>query len=101
MADDLRAHWLEGTWQLLKCEAPLEIEPGTRMEFRPDHSLHYTIPTTYGPLVATLRWQVDGAVLSTELADGTNATRVGITLGDGETLVCAFGGPRAWYVRVG
>ena len=42
---EVPAPWLIGTWQLLRCEAPLEIQPGTRMQFAADESLEYAIPT--------------------------------------------------------
>jgi hypothetical protein len=92
--------WLHGTWQLLRSDGALEIEPGTRMRFEADGSMQYTIPTATGPLFAELVWRVEGDTLFTMLADGTHSTRVGLRRGAGETLVCDFGGAHAWYVRV-
>jgi hypothetical protein len=100
MCPDNRTAWLIGTWQVLRSEAPLEIEPGTRMAFSDGGALQYTIPTAHGPVAANLRWHVVDAVLHTVLDDGTNATSVHIVHGDGDTLMCDFGGPRAWYIRV-
>ncbi len=91
--------WIVGTWQLLRNEAPLEFEPGTRMTFRADHSLDYAIPTGEGVLQVTLRWRVEDGVLFTSHEDGTNPVQAGISLGDADVLTVTFGGPRAWFVR--
>ena len=89
-----------GTWQLLRCEAPLEIEPETRMEFCNDAQLMYLIPTATGPLQVTLRWRVANGMLHTVHEDGSNPVQVRIALGDADVLTFDFGGPRAWYVRL-
>ena len=89
-----------GTWQLLRCEAPLEIEPGTRMTFCNDAQLVYLIPTATGPLQVRLRWRVADGVLHTVHEDGSNPVQVHIALGDADVLSFDFGGPRAWYVRL-
>jgi len=91
---------LVGTWQLLRCESPLEIEPGTRMEFRADAQLAYVIPTATGPLLVTLRWHMQDDQLHTVHQDGSNPVQVRTALGDEDVLTFDFGGPRAWYVRV-
>ena len=96
----LDADHLLGQWQLLRCETPLEIEPGTRMRFSADGMLEYAIPTAQGDLQLTLRWRLHVATLHTEHLDGSNPVTVSATLGAGEVLTFDFGGPRAWFVRV-
>lgn len=93
--------WILGRWQLLRCEAALDLEPGTRMEFEADARLEYTIPTATGPLRVPMRWRLDGDVLHTQLDDGTNPVQVIVSLGDAEVLTFNFAGPRAWFVRAG
>lgn len=90
---------LLGVWQLLRCEAPLEIQPGTRMQFDADGQLHYAIPTADGLLRVTLRWQVRDGVLRTWHEDGSNPVAVPATLGQAEILSFNFDGRRAFFVR--
>jgi len=97
--DEELAARIVGSWQLLRCESPLEIEPGTRMEFRADAQLAYLIPTSTGPLQVTLRWRVADGVLHTVHPDGSNPVQVLTGFGDADVLTFDFGGPRAWYVR--
>jgi hypothetical protein len=96
---DTSADWLIGSWQLLRCDAPLEILPGTRMHFATDKQLEYAIPAEGRLMRVTLRWRVDGAVLHTEHFDGSNPVDVGIARGEADVLTFDFGGPRAWFVR--
>lgn len=91
--------WIVGTWQLLRCEAPLDIEPGTRMQFDLPDRLAYTIPTASGPLHIALRWQVHGAMLHTAHEDGSHPVQVAVSRGAADVLTYDFGGPRAWFVR--
>jgi hypothetical protein len=90
---------LIGTWLFLRCEPPLEMEPGTRMRFASHEALEYLIPTATGPLSVTLRWRVTDGALYTEHTDGSNAVTAGIAIDDTGVLSCDFGGPRAWFVR--
>lgn len=90
---------LIGTWQLLRAEAPLELEPGTRMHFAPDATMEYQIPTATGPLRVDLRWRLERETLHTALADGGNPVQARVTIGEGDVLTVDFGGPRAWFVR--
>ncbi len=90
---------LLGTWQLLRAESPLELEPGTRMEFGPDGALTYLIPTADGPLCVALRWHLDRDLLHTSLADGGNPVQARVAIGGAEVLTVDFGGKRAWFVR--
>ena len=71
-ADHTVAHrdaWLLGEWQVLRCEPPLEIQPGTRMHFRVPDELEYTIPAGERTLMTTLRWRMEGAALRTLAAE--------------------------------
>ena len=90
---------LLGEWQLLRCEVPLEIQPGTRMSFRSDGALDYAIPTADGVLRVTLRWRLEQGTLHTVHDDGSNALAVAATIGEAEILSFDFGGPRAFFVR--
>jgi hypothetical protein len=91
--------WLLGRWQLLRCESPLEIQPGTRMEFRDDSHVAYMIPAAGRDLHIALRWQLEADVLHTAHEDGSNPVRVRVAHGDGDILRFDFGGSRAWFVR--
>jgi hypothetical protein len=93
------AEWLIGTWQLLRCEAPLEIEPGTRMHFATDDRLEYSIPTADRPLQVTLQWRLEGDILHTQHADGSNPVQVRVTHGEADVMTFDFDGARAWFVR--
>lgn len=90
---------LVGTWQLVRCESPLEIQPGTQMQFAATHLLTYVIPTAEGALRVTLRWRLDGDMLHTEHEDGSNPVAVGAGIGAADVLTFDFGGPRAFFVR--
>lgn len=91
---------LIGIWQLLRCDSPLEIEPGTRMHFTAPDQLEYIIPAADGALRVSLRWRVESGVLHTAHEDGSNAVRVPIELRPEGILMCDFGGPRALFVQV-
>jgi hypothetical protein len=91
---------LIGSWQLLRCEAPLEFQPGTRMEFVDGGVLRYAIPTPQGTLDVAMRWRVDGGTLLTTHEDGSNAVAVGVDRSEADVLTFDFGEPRAWFVRV-
>ena len=93
------APWLIGTWQLLRSEAPLEIEPGTRMRFAADESLEYSIPTADRLLTVALRWRLDGAILHTMHEDGTNPVEVRVSRGEADVMAFDFDGAHAWFVR--
>jgi hypothetical protein len=90
---------LSGTWQLLRCEAPVEIQPGSQMQFAADGTLVYVIPTPSGAVHVPMRWRVGEGQLHTTLEDGSNAVSVGATISEAEVLVFDFGGPRAFFVR--
>lgn len=90
---------LLGTWQLLRCDAPLEIQPGTRMRFASQEQLEYTIPTAEGAMRVTLRWRVADGQLHTVHEDGTNPVQVAVWMGLADILTFDFGGPRALFVR--
>lgn len=96
----LTADALLGTWQLVRCDAPLEMQPGTQMHFEVANRLTYLIPTADGVVRVTLRWRLDSATLHTMHEDGSNPVQVRIALGDADVLTFDFGGPRAWYVRL-
>ena len=96
---ELSAQWLIGTWQLLRCEAPLEIQPGTRMRFAADNSLEYTIPTLDRLVNVTLNWRLDGGILHTQHADGSNPVQARVAHGDVDVMTFDFDGARAWFVR--
>jgi len=91
--------WIVGSWRLLRCEAPVEIEPGTQMTFAAPAEMQYSIPTAQGPLRVELRWRIDGSMLHTEHLDGTNAVEVAVAHGAGDVLTFDFRGPKAWFVR--
>ena len=86
-------------WRLLRCEPPLEIEPGTAMCFRPPDLLEYMIPAADTTLSLMLRWRITGNELRTEHPDGSNPMRVDVALTGEGVLTFDFGGPRAWFVR--
>ena len=90
---------LLGTWQLVRCEAPLEMQPGTQMCFDVENQLTYLIPTADGALRVTLRWRLELATLHTMHEDGSNPVSVAASLGAAEVLAFDFGGPRAFFVR--
>ena len=96
---DTSTDWLIGTWQLLRCEPPLEIQSGTRMQFGANDDLEYSIPAGDRLLHVTLKWRLDGAILHTVHEDGSNPVQVAIAHGDADVLMFDFGGPRAWFVR--
>ncbi len=91
--------WILGTWQLLRADAAIELQPGTRMRFGADQRLEYTIPTSEGALRVMLVWHLDGAMLRTNLEDGSNPLEVSVRIDAAEVLTLSFGGPRAWFVR--
>ncbi|MES3034267.1 MAG: hypothetical protein V4813_09745 [Gemmatimonadota bacterium] len=90
---------LVGTWRLLRCEAPLEIQPGTTMRFGADGTLDYVIPTGDGVLRVALRWRLDAGTLHTMHEDGSNPVTVAASIGEADVLAFDFGGPRAFFVR--
>ena len=98
-AHDTSTAWLVGVWQLLRCESPLEIQPGTAMHFLADNDLEYAIPAGEQLLRVTLKWHVEGGILHTAHDDGSNPVQVAIAHGDADVLTFDFGGPRAWFVR--
>ena len=91
--------WILGTWQLLRADASIDLQPGTRMHFAADQRLEYTIPTPEGALRVMLVWQLDGVLLRTNLEDGTNPLEVSVRIDSAEVLTVSFGGPMAWFVR--
>ena len=91
--------WLIGSWQVLRCDKPLEIQPGTRMHFGHGQRLDYAIPAVDRMVTVTLRWWLDGELLHTEHQDGSNPVQVRVTLGAADVLMFDFDGPRAWFVR--
>lgn len=90
---------LVGTWQLLRCETPVEIQPGTLMQFGADGALDYVIPTGDGVLRVTLRWRLEQGTLHTMHEDGSNPVAVSASIGEADVLAFDFGGPRAFFVR--
>ncbi len=94
--------WILGTWQLLRADAAVELQPGARMHFGADQRLEYTIPGPEGVFCVTLVWRVDGgARLRTHLEDGTNPVEVEVYVDAHDVMTLDFGGPRAWFVRAG
>lgn len=91
--------WILGTWQLLRCDPELELQPGTRMHFGADQRLQYTIPTADAALRADLVWHFADGVLQTNLDDGSNPVLVRATLEAADVLTFDFGGRLAWFVR--
>ena len=92
--------WLIGTWQLIRSEAPIEIQPGTRMRFGADSNLEYAIPTGDRTLSVILRWSLDGDALRTLHADGSNPVDVRVSLSEADVLTIDFDGARAWFSRL-
>ena len=90
---------LIGSWRLLRCEAPLEIQPGTLMQFGAGGAIEYVVPTGDGVLRIALRWRLHEGTLHTMHEDGSNPVAVAVTLGEAEVLAFDFGGPRAFFVR--
>ena len=97
---DASTAWLLGVWHVLRCEPPVEIQLGTRMQFSANDDLEYAIPAGDGLLRVTLKWRVDGGILHTAHADGSNPVQVAIAHGEADVLTFDFGGPRAWFVRM-
>ena len=91
--------WLIGTWHVMRSEAPIEIQPGTRMHFGADGNLEYAIPTGGQILSVVLRWNLDGEMLRSVHTDGSNPVAVRVSRGEADVLTFDFDGPRAWFVR--
>jgi hypothetical protein len=91
--------WLLGRWRLLHADAPLELMPGTRMDFREGAELLYTIAVEGREFDLTLVYRVDGDLLLTDNPAAPHSAATRFTLGPGEVLVFDFGGPRAHFVR--
>jgi hypothetical protein len=93
--------WLYGRWRLLRADAPLELMPGTRMDFREGGELRYTLALEGREFDLTLVYRVDGDLLLTDNPAAPHSAATRFSLGPGEVLVFDFGGPRAWFVREG
>ena len=91
--------WLLGTWRLLRAEAPLDFQPGTRMDFRPHGELRYLIPFEGREHLVAMIYRVQGDVLRTDMVEASHATETHFRLGAGGVLVFDFSGARAWFVR--
>ena len=83
----------------MRSEAPIEIQPGTRMRFGADSTLEYAIPTGDRTLSVSLRWSLDGDALRTVHADGSNPVDVRVSLSEADVLTFDFDGARAWFAR--
>lgn len=91
--------WLLGAWHLIRAEAPLEILPGTRMEFGEAGHLEYAV-TVEGRITRfALAYRVDGDLLHTESHTSPHSAEARLSLGDDDILTIDFGGPRAWFAR--
>ena len=91
--------WLLGAWHLIRAEAPLEMLPGTRMEFGQGGHLEYALTVEGRTTRFALVYRVDGDLLRTENPASPHAAEARLSLGDGDILTLDFGGPRAWFAR--
>lgn len=91
--------WLIGRWRLTHAEPSLGFTPGTRMEFRRDGSLRYSIPVEGTVHDVFLLYRVDGATLRTENPAAPHSTAAPIRQGPGDTLVIDFVASSAVLVR--
>ena len=91
--------WLLGAWHLIRAEAPLEMLPGTRMEFGLGGQLEYAVTLEGQTTRFTLVYRVVGDLLRTENPSSPHAAEARLSLGDDDILTLDFGGPRAWLAR--
>jgi hypothetical protein len=91
--------WLLGAWHLIRAESPLELQPGTRMNFGAGGQLEYAITVEGHTTRFALVYRVRGDVLRTENPASPHSAEVHVALGEGDILVLDFGGPRAWFAR--
>jgi len=91
--------WLLGAWHLIRAEAPLEMLPGTRMEFGEGGQLEYALTVEGRTTRFALVYRVDGDLLHTENPASPHAAEAHVSLGDDDILTLDFGGPRAWFAR--
>lgn len=98
MADEV-PEWLYGFWVLQRAEPGLELQDGTRIEFRDAGELRYTIPLDGKEARFELEYVVEGAYLSTRHADGGHVNRMRFAMVRGELLEFDFSGKRAWFRR--
>ena len=91
--------WLLGAWHLIRAEAPLEMMPGTRMDFGADGRLEYAITVEGSTTRFALVYSVSGDLLRTENPASPHSAEAHVELSAGDILVLDFGGPRAWFAR--
>lgn len=91
--------WLMGRWRLVHAAPTLGFLPGTRMEFRPDGELSYTIPIEGREQVIALLYRIDDGLLRTENPHAPHATATPFRQGPGDTLVLDFADSPAVLVR--
>lgn len=91
--------WLLGRWRLQRAEAGLEILPDTRMDFRRDGELFYTITVAGQQAFFELKYRVEGTMLHTIHPAGGYQASASIRLEDDGRLQFDFAGRRAWFVR--
>lgn len=91
--------WLLGCWRLLRADATLEFQPGTRMDFGEHGQLRYLIPIEGRQHAIALLYRVEGDVLLTDNPAAPHATATRFELGAGDVLVFDFAGARAFFVR--
>jgi hypothetical protein len=91
--------WLMGRWRLVHAAPTIGFMPGTRMEFRPDGELSYTIPVEGREQVISLLYRIDDGLLRTENPLAPHATATPFRQGPGGTLVLDFPDSPAVLVR--
>lgn len=96
---DAPPDWLLGCWRLQWAEAGLEILPDTRMDFRLDGELIYTITLEGRQAMFELEYRIEGALLHTAYPAGAHAAAARFLLESDGRLQFDFGGRRAWFVR--
>ena len=90
---------LLGAWRLLRAESALELQPGTRLDFRTGGQLLYTIEVGGQARTFVLVWRVVDDQLETANPVDGHAMTASVSIGEADVLVLDFTGPRAWFVR--
>jgi hypothetical protein len=96
---DAAPDWLLGRWRLQRVEPGLEILPDTRMEFRADGKLLYTITVQGRHTLFELAYRIAGELLHTEHPTGGHTAAARFALQRDGLLEFDFDGRRAWFAR--
>lgn len=91
--------WLLGRWRLLHAAPALGFTPATRMEFRADGALLYSIPIEGTEQRIALVYRIDQDLLRTENPLAPHATATPFRQGPGGTLVLDFADSPAVLIR--